>query len=91
MQSIQQVLDTYLRKSGLAKGIAQQRALNLWAEVVGPSIARNTTPEKVEHGVLYIKTKSSPWRQELQLRKQEIIKQLNAAIQHSAIKDIRFI
>ncbi len=91
MQSLQQVLNTYLKKSGLAKGIAQQQALNLWAEVVGSSIARNTTPEKVEHGVLYIRTKSSAWRQELQLRKQEIIQQLNAAVQHSAIKDIRFI
>jgi len=91
MQSIQQVLDTYLRKSGLAKGIAQQQALNLWPEVVGSSIARNTKPEKVEHGVLYIKTKSSTWRQELQLRKRDIIEQLNAAVEHSAIKDIRFI
>lgn len=75
----------------MAKGIAQQCALNLWAEVVGASIAHNATPEKVEHGVLYIRTKSSAWRQELQLRKQEIIKQLNTAVQHSAIKDIWFI
>jgi len=75
----------------LEKGVAQNRALIIWEETVGPTIANNTKPEAVSHGVLTIKVKTPAWRQELQFQKADIIKKLNHRLGKNTIKEIRFI
>lgn len=91
MQSLKQVLESFLKTSGLEKGVLQNRALFVWEEVVGEAIARNTTPDRVEHGVLTVKTSSPAWRQELLFKKREIITALNRRIGKNTIREIRFI
>lgn len=91
MQHIASALKTLIRSSGLQKGLDQQRAIDLWSEVVGESIDSNTEPVSVEHGVLSIKTKNSAWSQELQLQKPQILEKLNKKLDKKIIKDIRFV
>lgn len=91
MQSLKQVLNIYLHKTGLAKGVAQNTAISLWPEIVGTAVAENTQAESVEHGVLTIKTSTPTWRQELQFQKNEIISKLNEQIGKNTIKDIKFL
>lgn len=91
MQSLKQVLNIYLHKTGLAKGVAQNTAISLWPEIVGTAVAENTQAESVEHGVLKIKTSTPTWRQELQFQKNEIISKLNEQIGKNTIKDIKFL
>ena len=91
MQQIKTAIKTFLRKSGLEKGVKQNTALLLWDEVVGENIAENTNPEKVEHGTLLVTVENSSWRQELVFKKKEIIDKLNNKIGKKTIKDIRFI
>jgi len=91
MQSLKQVLNVYLHKAGLAKGVAQNTAIHIWEETVGGKVSENTTPETVEHGVLTVKTSTPAWRQELQFQKEEIIEKLNNNIGKKAIKDIKFL
>jgi len=80
-----------LKTSGLEKGVAQQSAIDIWAEVVGQSVAKNTEPESVEHGVMIVKTETPTWRQELLFQKKQIIEKLNKKLNKKVIKDIRFI
>ena len=91
MQQLKNIINHFLKKEGIEKGVNQNKALLVWGETVGNTIAENTSPEKVEHGVLTIKTNNPSWRQELLFKKQEIIEKLNHKLGKNTIKEIKFI
>ena len=91
MQHIASALKNLIKSNGLQKGLDQQRAVDLWPEVVGETINKNSEPVSVENGVLSIKTKNSAWSQELQLQKPQILEKLNKKLDKKIIKDIRFV
>jgi predicted nucleic acid-binding Zn ribbon protein len=91
MQSLKQVLNIYLHKAGLAKGVAQNTAIQAWPEIVGPAVAQNTIVESVEHGILNVRASTSTWRQELLFKKEDILIKLNKQIGKNTIKDIQFL
>jgi predicted nucleic acid-binding Zn ribbon protein len=91
MKSIKTVLNTYLFKTGLDKGVKQQQAVSLWPTAVGKKIAENTTVQEVKHGILLVRAESPVWAQELQFKKKEILSNLNSSLGKKTIKDIRFV
>ena len=91
MQHIGGALKKLIKTAGLEKGIAQQKALEIWSEIVGETVSKNTEPISIEHGSLNIKTATPVWRQELQFQKKNIIEKLNKKLNKKLIKDIRFI
>ena len=91
MQHIGGALKKLIKTTGLEKGIAQQKALEIWSEIVGETVSKNTEPISIEHGILNIKTTTPVWRQELQFQKKQIIEKLNKKLNKKLIKDIRFI
>ena len=91
MKPIKTVINTFLFKTGLEKGVKQQQALTLWPTAVGKQIADNTKVQDVKHGTLVVRAKSPAWAQELQLKKKEILSTLNSCLGKKTIKDIRFI
>jgi len=64
--------------------------LGRWERVVGETIARQTRPDRVTCGVLYVRVATSTWRQELHFLKGEILSGLNAIPGEEPISDIRF-
>lgn len=73
------VLRRYLKRSGLSERLAQARVIADWATLVGPTVAAVTTPEAVTRdGTLFVRVKTAPWMQELQLMTPEIIRKLGA-------------
>ncbi len=91
MQSLKIAIDSMLKRFGIDNAIAQNKALNNWNEIVGDRVARNTQPDRVEHGVIIVKVSSSTWRQELYFQKKEILQKINNTIGKNVIRDIRFI
>ena len=91
MKSINTIINGFLKNSGLSSGVNQQKAIDVWNDVVGKSIAENTEVLSVEHGVLFIRVSSSSWSQELQLKKKEILLKVNNKIGNKAITDLRFV
>jgi predicted nucleic acid-binding Zn ribbon protein len=91
MQQLKSAINHFLKNNGLIKGVNQQNAILIWEEIVGKTIASNTTAETVEHGILTVKTTSPAWRQELVFKKQDIIEKLNAKLGKKTIREIRFI
>ena len=91
MEHIAKSLKNLIKKQGLEKGLNQQKALEVWGEVVGQKIREKTEPDSVEFGVLTVKTPSSTWNQELDLQKHDIIRAINKKLNKKTIKDIRFI
>ena len=91
MEHIGGTLKKLIKKEGLEKEINQQKAIDLWEEVVGQKIKENTEPLEVQFGILTVKTKNPVWRQELQIQKEDIIKSINKKLVKTMIKDLRFI
>ena len=91
MEHIAASLKNLIKKQGLEKELNQQKAIDIWSEVVGKKINENTEPVSVEFGILTVKTSSSVWSQELQLQKQNIVQSINKKLTKTTIKDVRFI
>jgi len=91
MQKLKAAINSLLKAAGLDAGVAQNKALLVWDDVVGAKVSENTTPEKVEAGTLYIKASNPTWRQELVFKKEDILKKLNKKLGEKTIKEIKFI
>ena len=65
-------------------------AIGLWPKAVGPQAAAATEPEAVRDGVLFVRTKSSVWSQELVFLKGDILAKLNRLLGGNIITDLRF-
>jgi predicted nucleic acid-binding Zn ribbon protein len=76
---LQEALAAYLERTGLKARLDQASVIGEWAALVGPQVARVTTPEGVaENGVLFVRVATAPWMQELQLMSPEILRRLGA-------------
>lgn len=75
---------------GLRNKIAEYDAVLRWESLVGEHIAKAATAVKIVKGVLFVQVKSSTWRNELSLRKKEILDTINSALGQEVVKDIRF-
>lgn len=64
--------------------------LTSWGEIVGEQIARVAHAERIENGILFVKTATAPWRTELTMRRMEILEKVNAAAGSNIVKEIRF-
>ncbi len=91
MEHIGGTLKKLIKKEGLENQINQQKAIDLWGDVVGQKIRENTEPVEVQFGVMIIKVKNSVWKQELQFQKEDMIKSLNKKLTKTTIRDLRFI
>ena len=66
------------------------RARDVWKDAVGEIINENTILQEIEKDRLIIVVSNDSWRQELSLRKEEIISKINELIGEEAIKEIIF-
>ncbi len=83
-------LDSAVRQLGITKKMQQAVVLGSWSEIVGEHIARVTEAERIENGILFVKTLNAPWRNELTMRRLEILEKINNAVGAKVVKEIRF-
>ncbi len=86
-----EALDNFLKNLGVEKKVKEGMAVNRWAEVVGPYIAKVSIAEKVENGVLYVKVINPSWKHHLFMMRREIINKLNDSLKADVIREIVFI
>lgn len=91
LSSVGGALESAIARLGLSHKLAQQRALVLWPQVVGPQIAAATTPLQVRDGILFVAAKSSVWAHELIYRKAGILAALHRELGPDSLTDIRFV
>ena len=75
---------------GIKAKLQEYEAVTQWEEIVGRQIAAVSIAKKIAKGVLVVQVKTSVWRNELLLRKKEIIDRLNSTLGHEVVKDIKF-
>lgn len=90
MPWISEALEDVIEQLGIRKSVLSNRARDVWKEAVGEIINENTILQNIEKDRLIIVVSDDNWRQELSLRKEEIISKINELIGEEAIKEIIF-
>lgn len=61
----------------------------IWSQI-GDDISANTAPISFKNSILVVKVSSSPWMQQLQFMKLELIDFINASFGEKVLHDIKF-
>lgn len=84
---MRQVLD----QADMTRRLDQCRAADLWPQVVGPGIAARTTRPAVQGTLMTVGVANAALRQELNMSRSAIVREINRLIGRNVIEDIRFI
>lgn len=85
-----EVLEELVGQLGIREKLSEYDAVLQWETVVGSHIAKIARAERITQGVLFVRVTASTWRNELNMRKEEIRSRLNTALGADVVKDIRF-
>lgn len=80
-----------LRRLGIAEKVDRARAAADWEELVGPHIARVTANPRVRGRTLFVEVQSASWLTELNMRRHELLKQLNRGRERGRIERLIFV
>jgi len=80
-----------LEDLGIAARIREYDVVDVWADVVGPHIAGVTEVRSIRNGQLVVSVTHPAWRQELLLRKKELIAGINDRLKHNIVRDITLV
>ena len=85
---IDELVDLYLRQSGLYARFKEQEVCALWKEVVGELIASRTRRISISNGVLFVNIASSVVKNVITMEKEGIIQALNKRAGGDVVKNI---
>ncbi len=74
---------------GIAARLSEYDVITGWDRIVGEQIARVTTAERVEHGILYVAVRGAAWRNELSMRRMEILELVWRSVGRKVVREIR--
>ena len=89
-KSVGEAIEELIAQLGIKKKLHEQDAFVVWDEAVGERIANVATPTRMLRGTLIVSVKSGAWRNELSMRKQEVIRRINELLGGEIVKDIKF-
>lgn len=90
MRLLSDVLPEALGRPDVLRAARALRVARQWESIVGTIMAARSSPERFDHGVLWIAATSSVWAQEIRLRREEIVARLNtAAGERGLFREIR--
>ncbi|MBM3464373.1 MAG: DUF721 domain-containing protein [Armatimonadetes bacterium] len=92
MRRVNEFLVPMMERMDLYQRCRDNLALQVWDDVVGPHVRRNTAPIALKGGILFVKTASSAWVSELTMGFRHIyIADINRRLGEEVVKDIRFL
>jgi hypothetical protein len=86
--SIQEAMQQFLKHSRLKYGIQAVQIEEVWAEIMGQTIAKYTDKLRLTGSTLFVTTSVAPLKNELLYQKDIIIKRVNEALGENVIKDV---
>ncbi len=89
--SIADVLNAYLRETGLEKPVLEERVVELWPQVMGDTVARLTRSVEVKDGMLIVHISSAALKAQLFECRFDLVKKINDAVGGNAIRDVRIL
>lgn len=87
-ESVSNLLSHFLRSQGLETPLLEHRVLSSWENVVGERAGSLTGKMQIRNQVLYVEIKSPTLRNELMMRRHQLVKSLNEIVGGLVIRDI---
>lgn len=87
---LDQIVQQFLRESGLETPLQQKRLIDSWEKVAGNAVARYTEEKFIRNQTLFIKISHPALRADLSMMREELVNRLNQEIGSRLITDIRF-
>lgn len=84
------LMDAYFERYGLKEGVLEGLAVMSWNKVMGEPIVRRTREVSIKNKVLSVSLTSAPLRNELLMRREQIIKLINQEVGSEVVSDIVF-
>jgi predicted nucleic acid-binding Zn ribbon protein len=86
--SINDAINNTFSSLGLEKDYLKARVMSEWEEIIGKKLAHKITIDGYDDDILYLRTESSVWRNEIAIRRKEIIEKINARFNIQVFKEI---
>jgi predicted nucleic acid-binding Zn ribbon protein len=90
MTPLGEALKDVFKELGLEKDLLKARILSEWPQIIGKSISDKVNAVRFDGGFLVLSSESSVWKNEIMLRKNELISKINSRINSEIVLDIRF-
>lgn len=87
-QSISEVLQDFVEKHHLEKGLNKVNVSDAWFSEMGPAIGKYTTGIKLQGDTLYVQLSNAILREKLSYGREKIINLLNRALKRELIKKL---
>jgi predicted nucleic acid-binding Zn ribbon protein len=85
------ILREALDDTALRGGVVLGRLVRRWEAVVGPELARQSTPRGLRDGVLVVASSSQPWAVQVRFLASEIARAVNAEVGSRAVREVRVV
>lgn len=82
------VILQYLRDNGLETPLNEYRLIQAWDTVLGSAVSKYTTDIKIYNQVLFVSLSSAAIRNELMMRRTELVSRLNSQVGAQVITQI---
>lgn len=89
-EPIGKLIQQFLRQESLESPLNEQRLLDAWPQVLGPTIASYTKELFIRNQVLYVQLTSAALRQELMMGRELLVRNLNQKVGATVITNIIF-
>lgn len=89
--SIGELLADFIHGSALETPLLERKVVELWPQVLGPTVAQLTGQIEVKNGVLMVHIHSAALRSQLFEVRHDVVRKLNDAAQANVLKDIRLL
>lgn len=89
--SIGELLADFIHGSTLETPLLERKVVELWPQVLGPTVAQLTGQMEVKNGVLLVHIRSAALRSQLFEVRHEVVRKLNEAAHADVLKDIRLL
>jgi hypothetical protein len=86
--SLGDAMRKFLNQSQLKGSIQALQIEEVWAQIMGKTVARYTDKIQIHGHTLYVNTAVAPLRQELIYQKDTIIRRVNEALGENVIKEV---
>ncbi|MDX1739820.1 MAG: DUF721 domain-containing protein [Rhodothermales bacterium] len=89
-QHIGNVLAELVARLGIGQRLLEEKAVEAWAELAGPSIIAVTDSVRMKSGRMIVKITSPTWRYELHLQREEWRDRVNDYVGEEIVREMVF-
>jgi len=86
-----ELIKEFSQQKAVSEKLRAYQVVGEWEKIVGEAIGKKTEISRIENGILYVKTATPAWRNELVFMKPKIIKKIKENYPDSGVEDIFFI